>query len=160
MKASPSSRVAVNTEVGDLAGLDRLEGDSLAVFLLKDVRPLRGVAGFLDWRTNGALSRLVMSGTFAGDPGEVVLAPTRGRLGMRRCFLFGLGSVADCERERMHDVAADAIRVLEQANASTLAFAAPSVPERPELETLFVQGVKRLPRPPDVVLISPATPGI
>lgn len=149
----------MDTQVGDLAGLDRLDWDAMAVFVPKDVRPLRGVAGFLDWRTNGALSRLLMSGTFSGEVGEVVLAPTRGRLGNRRCFLFGLGAVEECQSDRLRQVSQQAVAVLEKARATPCAFAAPSVPERPELETVFVQGLKKLQNPPQIVLISPANPG-
>ena len=53
----------------DQAAVDRFAGDTLAVFCWSDVRPLRGAAGFVDWRMCGALSHAIEEQQFAGDAG-------------------------------------------------------------------------------------------
>ena len=61
--------------------------------LFSDDRPLRGLAGFVDWRTSGALSRLVRSGFCDGVRDEAVLLPGRRTLPAARWVLLGLGAV-------------------------------------------------------------------
>ncbi len=61
--------------------------------LFSDDRPLRGLAGFVDWRTSGALSRLIRSGFCEGARDEAVLLPGRRTLPAARWVLLGLGKV-------------------------------------------------------------------
>ncbi|MEL6546328.1 MAG: M17 family peptidase N-terminal domain-containing protein [Myxococcota bacterium] len=143
----------VTTRVGDLAGLDHLDHETVALFISTDGRPLRGVAGFVDWRVNGALSRLLLNGTFKGDREEVLLAPTRGRLGDRRFFLFGLGPSHDASRESLRKVCSVALRVCQAAGAGKIAFAAPH-----GLENAFVNATADVAQGRvDVVLVGPET---
>lgn len=62
--------------------------------LFSDDRPLRGLAGFVDWRTCGSLSRLFRSGFCDGARDEAVLLPGCRTLPARRWVLLGLGEVA------------------------------------------------------------------
>ncbi len=75
-------------EVG-LAAIDALDVDAVAVFVGPD-RPLQGLAGFLDWRLCGAISRAIRTGTFDGADGEALLLPSAGRIAPGRVFCFGL----------------------------------------------------------------------
>lgn len=156
MKVGAKELRGISSHVGDLAGLDNLDLDALALFIPEDVRPLTGVAGFVDWRACGAISRLLMRGFFRGESGEVVLAPTKGRIGPRRCFLFGLGPVAGCDDEVLFSACRLASKVTAQAGAVDLGFAVPSAPSAGELEACFLRNVKRLEDGPGVVLIPPA----
>ncbi len=74
-----------------LAKLDDLQAQDLALFCWQDRRPLAGAIGYFDWRLSGALSRTIISGHFNGKAGERLLMPTRGRMGVRHLYLFGLG---------------------------------------------------------------------
>ncbi len=142
---------ALPTRVGDLAGLDGLEHEAVALFVPSDVRPLRGVAGFVDWRTNGALSRALLSGSFSGDLGEILLAPTRGRLGPRRFFLFGLGPKNGVTRDALRELCERALSVCERAGVGKIALAAPEGLEDRFLNAAAEVGNGRV----DVVLLSP-----
>lgn len=81
----------VSTERGDLAGLDKIDIDALALPFYEERAQPRHVAGYVDWRLSGRLARLILSGRFAGRAGEVVLMSALGRLRVKRIFLFGLG---------------------------------------------------------------------
>ncbi|HEY3452223.1 MAG TPA: M17 family peptidase N-terminal domain-containing protein [Myxococcales bacterium] len=75
-----------------LATLDALSGvEAACLFVFEDERPLRGLAGFVDWRLCGALSRILTEGKFVGAPGDALLFPVWGRLGPAKLFCFGAG---------------------------------------------------------------------
>jgi len=63
-----------------LATLDALDVDALAL-LVGEERPLQGLAGLVDWRLAGALTRTLLDGLYAAGPGEALLLPTAGRRG-------------------------------------------------------------------------------
>ena len=89
---SPSPSLNVTVVPVDLSRWDRDgRGDLLAVYLWRDVRPLRGAAGLLDWRLCGKLSGLIQSGRLTGVEGEQLLLPSGGRLPWRLIMVMGLG---------------------------------------------------------------------
>jgi hypothetical protein len=59
---------------------DQMTGDVVAAFFFADQRPLRGPAALLDWRLNGAMTRLLLEDTAQGNPGEYVLIRDNGKL--------------------------------------------------------------------------------
>lgn len=59
--------------------------------LYEDQRPLKGVAGALDWRLRGFLSRFLMNGSIKGERGEVVYVPVQHHGSTRHLLLLGLG---------------------------------------------------------------------
>jgi hypothetical protein len=72
--------------------LDALSGtDALCLFVGADERPLERVAGLVDWRLCGALSRVLRQRFFVGAAGDWLLVPTGGRLPPSRVFCVGLG---------------------------------------------------------------------
>lgn len=75
-----------------LESIDSVEVDSLALGIFVDERPLRGVAGLVDWRLCGLLSRFISAGRLSGRSAERVLMPGAGRIGATRIFVFGLGA--------------------------------------------------------------------
>lgn len=72
-----------------MPALDELDVDSLAVFVGPE-RPLQGLAGWVDWRLCGALSRALRDGFYDGGEREALLLPSAGRVGAARVFFFGL----------------------------------------------------------------------
>lgn len=74
-----------------LRGLDELDADVLAVAVFQRDRPLPDLAGLVDWRLNGQVSRVLRAGRFTGELGESVLLPCGDRIGAKRFLLFGLG---------------------------------------------------------------------
>jgi hypothetical protein len=75
----------------DLRAIDLAPAEVVACSMWEDERPLRGVAGLLDWRLAGRLSILVKSGFMRGEAGEVVLVPGRPKLPFEKVLVFGLG---------------------------------------------------------------------
>jgi hypothetical protein len=72
-----------------LATLDALDVEALAL-LIDEERPLQGLAGLVDWRLAGALTRTLLDGLYAAGPGEALLLPTAGRLPVARVVAVGL----------------------------------------------------------------------
>lgn len=106
---------------GDLAGLDALDVDALALPLFAERAQPRAVAGYADWRLCGRIARLLVSGRFKGEVSEALLMPGMGRLGVERIFLLGLGSREDALKVSFED----AVSVLAEAKARKVAFGAP-----------------------------------
>ena len=107
-----------------LGSLDALDVESLAVGLTTNVRPLLGIAGFVDWRMCGRLSKLILSGTVTGAAGEKVLVPSMGMLRPARLFLFGWGAsekLADGATDRMKWM----VEVLKTAGVERVAISLP-----------------------------------
>lgn len=92
-----------------LAGLDDLGGDLLILSAAAGERPLRGLAGLIDWRLRGALSHWLGRGFATCIWGERVLYPTRGLLPQPRLLLVGLGQSTDLRRDRALAVARAAL---------------------------------------------------
>lgn len=75
----------------DLRQLDELGAEVIACGVYRDERPLAGLAGLLDWRLAGRLSRLARRDFLVGDVGELVTLPVRSRLPFDKLLLAGLG---------------------------------------------------------------------
>ena len=75
----------------DLRALGAAPADAIACGLYEDERPMRGVAGVLDWRLGGRLSKLLEDRYLTGKSGEVMLVPGTSRLPFAKVLLFGLG---------------------------------------------------------------------
>lgn len=73
-------------EVG-LAAIDALSVDALALPVGPE-RPLQGLAGYVDWRLCGAVSRTILSGAWDPGNGEALLFPSGGRVPPARVFCF------------------------------------------------------------------------
>lgn len=84
-----------------LEGLDALDGEDVVAFAGLEDRPLRGLAGLLDWRACGKVTRLVKEGVFAGSPGEALITLPAGSVRIRRVFLLGEGTKVETALERV-----------------------------------------------------------
>jgi len=112
-------------EIG-LGSLDAMPGvDSLCLFVGEDERPLRGTAGYADWRMCGALSRVLMRGFFSGSSGDCLLIPTEGRIAMSRIFAMGIGERQRFGSEALSQALSHAGRVLSKAQVTTVALEIP-----------------------------------
>lgn len=77
----------------DLESLDHSGHELLVVNLFTDRRPAQGVAGLVDWRSAGRISRLVQTGFVSGELGEVLLVPGKPFLPFDKILLIGSGQV-------------------------------------------------------------------
>ena len=71
--------------------VDAQECDIVVTGFFLDEKPLRGSSGWIDWRLNGRLSRLIQAKRFTGEWKETVLIPSEGRLAGPVVLFFGLG---------------------------------------------------------------------
>jgi hypothetical protein len=112
--------------MGDLAGLDALSVDSIALPLFNHVRQPLGVAGFVDWRLCGRIGRMVLKRKFKGELGETMLMSTLSRVGeVQRIFLFGLGSPREMNESEAASQAQKLVTVLTDAGCKQLGIAGP-----------------------------------
>ncbi|NOY91075.1 MAG: hypothetical protein GXP55_07660 [Deltaproteobacteria bacterium] len=109
----------------ELHDVERARGEALSVGIYSDERPPHGVAGLLDWRLCGRLSRLLKRGVFLGELGEGVLLPSAGRLSFEKVFLHGLGERAQFDLERSAQVVDRMLRTLARAGARSSAIVLP-----------------------------------
>ena len=75
----------------DLRQISSIGGEIIASCLFEDERPVRGVAGLLDWRLSARLSFHMSTGNITGASGEKVIIPGKPRLPFEKILLFGLG---------------------------------------------------------------------
>jgi hypothetical protein len=75
----------------DLRRLDEESAEVVACGIYRDERPLAGLAGLLDWRLSGRLSRLAKQGFLLGEVGELLVVPVRPRLPFDKLLVAGLG---------------------------------------------------------------------
>lgn len=78
----------------DLRRLDETGAEVVACAVFRDERPFRGLAGLLDWRLAGRLSRLAKQAFLVGEAGEVLAVPVRPRLPFDKVLVVGLGARA------------------------------------------------------------------
>jgi hypothetical protein len=83
--------------VPELSALDQIGTEFLVAGVAEDELPPQGVAGLVDWRLSGRLSRLLERKFFRGALGEVLLLPARPRLPFDKVVLFGLGQAREFE---------------------------------------------------------------
>jgi hypothetical protein len=132
----------VRTTYIDLPALDSLEGDALGLFCWSDVRPLAGVAGYVDWRLCGALSAALVSHYFEGTLGETLLLPVTGRMGPRRLFVFGLGPAKAWDSSVLREGCKRAYDVMRRAGAKSVLLGAPAWQGDKQIESTFVKAVR------------------
>jgi hypothetical protein len=108
-----------------LPAIDVVDVDAMAVFVGPE-RPLQWLAGYVDWRLCGGLSRAILGGLFAGERGEALLLPSGGRVAAPRIFCLGLGQAPLSSRE-FAEVARWANEALTRAGSSSFATSFPPV---------------------------------
>lgn len=106
--------------------LDSLAGvDSVCLFVGEEDRPLTSLAGFVDWRLCGALSRMISDNVFIGEAGDKLLMPSDGRIAMGRIFVFGTGKRSQLKAAGLSELMASAAKTLSQARADRVALSVP-----------------------------------
>lgn len=78
-----------------LRAFDEARAELICFGAFEDERPFRHVAGLLDWRLAGKLSRLAKGGFLSGSGAETVLTPGRPRLPFDKLLILGLGRRAE-----------------------------------------------------------------
>ena len=103
----------------DLSALDRLGTEILVAGLAEAERPPRGVAGLVDWRLAGRLSRLIKRGFATGKLGEVVMISGKPKLPFDKIILVGLGRREEFEQAVFKALVERLLETLEGLKART-----------------------------------------
>jgi len=111
----------------DLRRLDEAPSEVVVCGIWRDARPLTGLAGLLDWRLGGRLSRLAKQGFLVGDVGEVLVVPARPRLGFDKLLAAGLGPRATFDAATFREVL---VRVLDTLRGLSVKKAVLELPGR------------------------------
>ncbi len=111
--------------------VDRLEADTLVLFVPEDVRPLTGLGGLVDWRLTGRLSRWLSRDWLTGAAGEKVLSPGLEHVAVGRLLAFGVGKLADLDPEGIRAAGRAAGKALTEAHAGSVVTAVPGDPAPP-----------------------------
>jgi hypothetical protein len=119
--------LALSTMGVSLASLDRLRADVLVLNLFEEERPLRGTAGYCDWRLCGRISELILENAFGCHRGEVLLTNTGRHIGAERVLLFGQGMRNQFDRTSFVQTADLILRVLQKACFTNVALDLPFV---------------------------------
>jgi len=98
-----------------------LDVEAVVVGFHEDVRPLKGMAGELDWVLCGSLSRLVRKGHVRGALGDRALLTTAGKLPATKVFMLGLGPRGAAPQEYLRVAARTAAASLADAGISRAA---------------------------------------
>jgi len=107
-----------------MEALDQADAEALCLFVSEDERPLTGLAGLVDWRLSGRLSRMIRAGLVIGAAGEALLTPPGMRLAFKKLFVFGLGNAR--AEEALAGRLADAVRRLSTAGVKDAALQLPA----------------------------------
>lgn len=122
-------------------GEPRHRVDLAILACFEDERPLRGLAALVDWRTAGAVSRLLREGFCTGRAHELVLLPGRRDLPADRIVLVGLGPRAALDPTAARQAATDAVAMALRLSPTDVLFALPSGGEDRELSEALLGGV-------------------
>lgn len=109
-----------------MESLDALgDVEALCVFVGEDERPLKGIAGYLDWRMCGGLSRVLVSEFFKGEAGDCLLLPSAGRIAIPRVFVCGAGPAGKL-KENLGSLMTSAADRLTRAKIQSVALELPA----------------------------------
>ena len=125
--------------------LDRLPHECLVLGFFSDERPPKGNGGFVDWRLNGLVSRLIAEGRIRGDFSERVLIDAHRRIPSQKVVLFGLGKRRELSLETLRDAGArmaeTAVRIHSLDFAVEVPGAGRSLLDVAEMTTHFTTGM-------------------
>jgi cytosol aminopeptidase family protein len=105
-----------------LQDVTRVESEAVVVGFFEDVRPLKGLAGKLDWLLCGSLSDLLLANKLRGSLGDVALLTARGKVSVSKIFMVGLGPASDFSLPALKNAARTAAASVAGAGASSAAF--------------------------------------
>ncbi|MBS3918661.1 MAG: hypothetical protein KG012_07205 [Deltaproteobacteria bacterium] len=105
--------------------IDLQESDLLIAALFRDERPLRGMAGWIDWRLNGMLSRFLIEERLTGEWRERTLIPSQGRISPKLVLLLGLGNVKEYSYLFLREVAPIITETIINLKASHICLSLP-----------------------------------
>src|SRR5512134_3031877 len=105
-----------------LQDITKVESEAVVVGFFEDVRPLKGLAGRLDWLLCGSLSNLLIAKKLRGSLGEVALLTARGKVPAQKVFMVGLGPASGFALSALRSAARAAAASVTGAGAVSAVF--------------------------------------
>ena len=102
---------------------DRLEAESVVAFYFSDKKLLEGPAALLDWRLDGQLTRMLLSGNVLGKAGEHVMLQNNGKLKSDWVLFVGGGQWAGLSEETHAALIRHMLKVASQAGFTKISLA-------------------------------------
>lgn len=102
---------------------DRLEAESVVAFYFSDKKLLEGPAALLDWRLDGQLTRMLLSGDVLGKAGEHVMLQNNGKLKSDWVLFVGGGQWAGLSEETHASLIRHMLKVSSQAGFTKISLA-------------------------------------
>ena len=113
---------------------DRLPGEVLVVPLFEDQRPLAGPAGVVDWRLDGALTRMILAGELSGKTGERLAVQTNGKFAAPWVLLAGGGAWCKLDRTGYVQLVERLLKLAARAGINEMALCLPPAEQIPPSE--------------------------
>ncbi len=113
---------------------DRMEAEAVAAFFFEDERPVRGPAALLDWRLNGLLNRILLSGQAAGQEGEQLLIMNNGKIAADWTIFVGGGRWAYLDSRHYAEMIRNLLLACRRAGLARIALALSPLEEMAEEE--------------------------
>jgi len=126
-----------------LRDIGLLQCESISMFIFKDIIPLKGLEGFIDWRLGGMISKFLINGVISAEEGKNFLYPPRPKLRARKLFGFGMGESKKYNPDKIEQSLTDIFHVLGRADVHSTAL---MLPLRSENLYSFEEGLKLLQR--------------
>lgn len=125
--------------------IDLQESDLLITGFFKDERPLRRTMGWVDWRLNGMLSRLLIENRLTGEWQEKTLIPSQGRILPGLILIFGLGKRKEYSYLSIRELVPFVVETLKHLKISRICLSFPYGEEVNvdcgKLSEVFLEGV-------------------
>jgi hypothetical protein len=104
-----------------LQDIKKIETEALIVGFYENVRPLKNLAGELDWLLCGSLSDLIIKQKIKGSIGDVALLTSRGKVPAQKIFIVGLGPYNSVSSSSLSNAARTAVSSLVNAGVKNAA---------------------------------------
>jgi hypothetical protein len=104
-----------------LQDIKKVQAEALVVGFFEEQRPLKGLAGELDWLLCGALSELLIGDKLSGALGDVALLTSQGKVPASKIFLIGLGPSAGFSASTLREAGRTAAACMTGAGVATAA---------------------------------------
>jgi hypothetical protein len=142
-----------------LQDLKKLETEAVIAGFYEDVRPLKGLAGQLDWLLCGSLSSLIIHNKLRGSLGDAALVTSRGKVSAQKIFMIGLGPRERLSPSTLRSAFRNAVSTAIGAGVKSIAIECFQAPQMSSdevmrvLQTGFAEGANG--RGIDIVVLAP-----
>jgi len=94
----------------------KTETDLAVVTFFKDVIPLKGHAGIIDWLLNGQISNLIKQKKISGSFREKTLLPSQNKISPDKILLLGMGKSTNLSSSKISHIYSNLIGVISKLN--------------------------------------------